>query len=223
VYPVVCISGTERAGAEEVARIVAAGLGFRLIAEGIIVRAAREAGVEPHVVADVELRKPFLKRLVEDLGRTTGSAAAGGGVFVSGAEPGLSADDFRALIRAAIEETADQGNAVIVSHAASVALAGREDALRVLVTASPAVRCQRMADALELTAKAAARTVEEADAARADYLRRFYRIEVEAPTLYDLVISTDRLSVEQAAALVIDAGAVSSDSVGGGRGGSGGR
>jgi cytidylate kinase len=209
VYPVVCISGTDGAGAEEVARIVAAGLGFRLIGEGIIVRAAREAGVEPHVIADVELRKPFLKRLVEDLGKTTGSAAAGGGVFVSGGEPGLSADDFRALIRAAIEETADQGHAVIVSHAASIALAGREDALRVLVTASPAVRCRRMANARQLTAKAAARAVEEADAARADYLRRFYRIEDESPTAYDLVISTDRLSIDRAAAIVVEVASTS--------------
>ena len=45
-------------------------------------------------------------------------------------------DELRNLIRMAIEETAERGNVVIVAHAASHALAGRYDVLRVLVTAS---------------------------------------------------------------------------------------
>ena len=47
--------------------------------------------------------------------------------------------------------------------------------------------------------------VRESDAARADYLRQFYGAEDELPTLYDLVVNTDRLSLEQAAELVLGA------------------
>ena len=40
------------------------------------------------------------------------------------------------------------------------------------------------------------------DAGRADYLKRFYGVDEESPTQYDLVINTDVLSLEQAADLV---------------------
>ena len=40
------------------------------------------------------------------------------------------------------------------------------------------------------------------DAARADYLERFYGVEPELPTHYDLVVNTDVLTVEQAAAAI---------------------
>jgi hypothetical protein len=54
---------------------------------------------------------------------------------------------------------------------------------------------------------AAARAVKEADAARADYLRRFHDVREELPTQYDLVLNTDLLSPEQAAALISAAAA----------------
>ena len=52
-------------------------------------------------------------------------------------EPQPDKNSLRALIRQSVNETADEGNVVIVSHAASYALADRGNVLRVLVTASP--------------------------------------------------------------------------------------
>jgi hypothetical protein len=51
----------------------------------------------------------------------------------------VSKDDVRHLIQGAILEIARRGEAVIVAHAASYALARRPDTLRVFVTASPDV------------------------------------------------------------------------------------
>ena len=50
--------------------------------------------------------------------------------------------------------------------------------------------------------KAARRTIAESDAGRAEYLKRFYRIDRELPTHYDLVVNTDTLSPEQAASII---------------------
>jgi cytidylate kinase len=91
---------------------------------------------------------------------------------------------------------------VIVAHAASHAIGGREGVLRVFVTASPDTRADRLAEAEKLDEPASARAVKDADAARADYLRRFHDVEKEQPTQYDLVVNTDQLSLEQAAELV---------------------
>jgi cytidylate kinase len=51
----------------------------------------------------------------------------------------------------------------------------------------------------------AARVVKDSDAGRRDYLRRFYDVDEELPTQYDLVVNTDVLSLEQAADLVAKA------------------
>jgi hypothetical protein len=104
-----------------------------------------------------------------------------------------------------IEDIAGEGSAVILAHAGSLALAGRADALRVLVTASPQARAQRLASALGIDQKQAARAIKQSDAGRADYIRRFYGIGAELPTHYDLVVNTDRLSPERAARLVVAA------------------
>src|SRR5262249_57384795 len=112
----------------------------------------------------------------------------------------LTGDDIRALIRETVEQMAAKGNVVIVAHAASYAVEPGPAALRVLVTASPETRARR------LGGSDAARTVKESDAARRDYLRRFYDVREESPTHYDLVVNTDVLSIEQAARLVSEAG-----------------
>jgi cytidylate kinase len=201
---VICISGTEGAGAADVAEAAAALLGFRVVDEEIVARAAREAGVDPGVVADVERRRSFIARLLDDLGPTSTLATAGfTGVLPSADD--LSSDDLRALVRAAVEETAAVGDVVILAHASSFALTGRDDALRVLVTASTERRRQRVVEARSLDARDAEKVVEDADAARADYLRRFYDVRTELPTHYDLVVNTDQLDPERAAEVVVRA------------------
>jgi Cytidylate kinase-like family len=202
-HTVVCISSQDGAGAQEAALLVASSLGFRLIDEDIIARAAVEAGVDREVVADVERRKSLLVRLIEGMG----SAGSGAGIMVPGAELVGSgepaSDELRGLIRSVIEETAASGSAVIVAHAASLALAEREDVLRVLITASAGTRERRLAAALGVDEKEAARTVKRSDSGRTDYLRRFYGVSAELPTHYDLVVNTDKLTPEDAARLIV--------------------
>jgi hypothetical protein len=193
----------------DVAASVATSLGFTLVDEAIIMRAAAEAGVDPQVVADVEQRRSFMDRCLGALtmsGDATAVVFTGGGGGYLPPEEHVS-DELRSLIRMAIEETAARGNVVIVAHAASHALAGRADVLRVLVTASPETRCARIAAEQGLSEKDAARAIAAADANRADYLRRFFGEKSELPTQYDIVVNTDRLSIGPAAAVVAAAAA----------------
>jgi len=203
---IVCVSGPDGAHFREVARHVAEALGFALVDEEIIIRAAAEGGVEPRVVGDVEKRRSFMERALDALASSSDATAfaftgGAGGFAATDALPVSS--ELRDLIRVAIEETAARGSAVIVAHAASHALASQPDVLRVLVTASHDTRSARVASERDLSEKDAARAVENADAARADYLNRFYGTKTELPTQYDLVVNTDRLAVADAAALVL--------------------
>jgi cytidylate kinase len=204
----VCISAADGAGGADVARLVADGLGYRLIDEVLIQRAAEAAEVDPAVVADVERRRSLLERLMTSVGSGADVAAfAMIGVppeFVGDPEAGAS---LRELITTAIEEAAAEGSLVIYAHGGSVALAKREHVLRVLVTAPVEVRRHRLAEERSLDVNAAAKAITESDRGRADYLKRFYRVSAERPELYDVVVNTERLTAEAASALVVAAAA----------------
>jgi len=201
-HRVVCISRTIGANAEEVAQLVAERLRFRLIDEEIVLQAADNAGVRSDEVADVERRKSLLARVVNDM-LESGALAAYGPVVPRPTGP--KRDDLRGFIRQAIEESTEEGAAVIVAHGASSALTDRDDVLRVLITASPETRSGRLVAAEQAKESEAAKLVAESDAARADYLKRFYKVGAELPTSYDLVLNTDRMTAEDAAGLVVQA------------------
>ncbi len=196
-----CISHATGAGGEEVGRLVAERLGFLYVDDEIVARAAAKGGLGPKEVADEERRKSLVARVLEAIAQ--GGSELGSSIPLDGDE--LNSDDLRALIRDTIERTAARGNAVIVAHAASYAVPQGREALRVLVTASPQIRAARVGGAEGLDQAKAERAVKDSDAGRRDYLRRFYEVDDELPTHYDLVVNTDVLSVEQAAELVSQA------------------
>ncbi|HEY6835347.1 MAG TPA: cytidylate kinase-like family protein [Gaiellaceae bacterium] len=188
---VVCISHATGAGGSEIGQRVAEQLGYRYIDEDLVVRAAMDGGIDVDTLADEERRKSWLSRALGELARGAPSGVVS-----------ASSGELQELIRTAIQETAAEGRTVIVAHAASHALGGREDVLRVFVTASPDTRAARLRRSERLDESAAVRTVKDEDAARASYLRRFHDVGREQPTQYDLVLNTDQLSVDQAAELV---------------------
>ncbi|HJQ73388.1 MAG TPA: cytidylate kinase-like family protein [Gaiellaceae bacterium] len=201
---VVCVSHTTGSGGDEVGKRVAEQLGYLYVDESIVARAAAAGGLEHRDVADEERRKSFARRFLETM------AEGGGDAWIAGPVAGAMHDavrssDVRALIRETVEQTAAHGNVVIVAHAASHALEPGERTLRVLVTASPATRERRIGTAEGLDEAQAARTIKESDAGRREYLKRFYAMDRESPTDYDLVVNTDLLSSEQAAEIVLRA------------------
>ena len=211
-FRVVCLSRCIAAGGETVGQTVAERLGFRYLDEQIITRAAELAQVDPKLVAAAETRQSLLQRLIDKLAAAydaTGPASIASGMPIDAFMPPpdyrASPDDLRVMIRAAIAEVATSGEAVIVAHAASMALAGKPGVLRVLVTASPETRARRLAAQQGTTEKEALAAVAASDRARCDYFQRFYQIKEELPTHYDLVVNTDAVPAERVAEIIVAA------------------
>jgi cytidylate kinase len=203
-FHVVCISALDGARGEEVAPQVATQLGYQLVDEEIIRNAAHEAGVDASQVAGVEKRRSLALRLLDSLGTSTSLSTFAMAGYVPALE-GPAEADLRGLIRTAIEELALRGEAVIVAHAASMALGDRSDVLKVMLTASDAARQRTVVEQRGVDDKDARKQVERGDANRADYLKRFYGISHESPSDYDLVLNTDRLGPDGAVRLIVQA------------------
>jgi cytidylate kinase len=197
-YRAVALSQVDGSGAESIGRDVAQQLSFGYLNEAIVAQVASDRGVDLANVSDAEQRKSFFSRLAE----MTLRAAP-----VMTEHPPLynfdETDMLLWLIRDAVRDAADRGNVVLVAHAACYACADRPDVLRVWVTAPPSTRASRLASALGLSDKEAAKSVRQSDEARASYLKRVYDIGEESNTDYDVVINTERLTADAAVGLIV--------------------
>jgi hypothetical protein len=180
---------------------VADRLAYRFVDDEVIEQAGEWAELAPAFVADAERRKRLMDRM---LGRLVERSPTPRLPTGQAGRSLLTDSDLQVLIKQVLASVADEGSVVIVSHAASFALSG-EGVLRVLVTASVDTRAQRLSAARNIDRPAAARLVKEEDAGRADYLKRFYAIERELPTHFDLVVNTDILTPERAVDVVVAA------------------
>jgi cytidylate kinase len=204
---VICIARVSGTGGGDVGRAVADVLGYRFVDEEIVQQAAEAEGISVEELADVERRTSVIDRLLQNLAMAGGSGGYAVGVagFASGVGGVNDPKSLRSMIQKSIHETAERGEVVIVSHAASFALTGRSDVLRVLVTASQETRARRAAESGDLDGKAASKAIADDDAGRASYLKRFYGVSAELPTHYDLVINSDTLDNRTITDLVVRA------------------
>ena len=197
-YRAIALSQVDGADGELVGRDLARKLGFGYLNEAIVAQVAKDQGVDTAVVAEAERRKSFFTRVAE--------MAARGAVDVP-PDPSLyifdQTDTLLSLIRDAVYDAAGRGSVVLVAHAACYACADRPEVLRVCITAPLSARASRVASALGISEKEAARSLRRSDAGRASYLKRVYGVGGESPADYDLVINTERLAPDAAAGLIL--------------------
>jgi len=128
---------------------------------------------------------------------------------------------YHQAVRQVMEELAERGNFVVIGRAGQVILHNRPDVLHVRLVAPVELRAERLAFRKKIPLEAARAQIAASDQARKRYVRRYYHVDWDDPRLYDLVINTERVSIQQAADLVcqavkfnlqpIPAGAVESD------------
>jgi hypothetical protein len=123
-------------------------------------------------------------------------AEAAGGRPDESAEP----DERRyvSTITGAIETLAEGGNVVLLGRGSPVVL-------HVLTMAPSDLRVQRIARREEIPIEEARRRVHESDRGRCAFHRKFFKVDPDDPSLFDLVIHTRRLSFEAGADLVVAA------------------
>jgi cytidylate kinase len=200
---VVTISRQVGTSGEEVAAAVAKRLGFRVIDYQVIQAAAEEAGVSPETVSEAEHTPSLMTRLLEALARNPSMpVAAWADPLPLTSSPLFTSADYRKFVEDVIRDIAEQGQCVIVGHAAQTILRGRFDTLGVLVTGSPQYRSRRIMVGMGVDEKTALKTVERTDNERLDYFRRFYDTGWLSPWVYDLCINTDHVNPQQAGEVI---------------------
>jgi cytidylate kinase len=204
---IVTISNEYGAGALEVAKGIADGLGYEYVDHQLPIVVAKRLRVTPAAVEANEDAVPSLgERFLTGLERATPELAE-----ASAAEP--FDEELLAAVQDAVREYASHGNVVIVGRGASAILGPRPDVLRVFVRAPREWRIAHVAETMAVTRETAESEVDRIDRARSAYIRDWYGLTFGDSQNYDLCLDASRLGTAQSAALVIaavrSAGAVS--------------
>jgi cytidylate kinase len=98
---------------------------------------------------------------------------------------------------------AGMGNVILVGRGANFATAGLAHGLHLRLVGSPELRCHRIASLRGLSSEQATTHNRKTDAARRDYVRKFFDADIDDPSSYDLILNMDRFAIERAADLVM--------------------
>ena len=131
---------------------------------------------------------------------------AGGGSASGGGGPAeLDERRYIRTISGVIEALAEEGNVVLVGRGSPIILRDRPGSLHVLTMAPLETRVRRIALREKIAEGEARRRVQESDRGRAAFHRKFFKVEADDPSPFDLLICTERLSYEAGADLVVTA------------------
>lgn len=221
--PVVTVSSQFGAGARDLGRQVADRLGLQYVDQAVLVDAARQLGVTVRSVAAHDERTDSLReRLGHFLQRALERSAVGGSVdpfmgagnlevllaqsyqdVIEGATP-LFLDDrtYLETISQIITDVAARGQMVILGRGSQMILRDRPDTVHVQCVADEEVRIARVQEWEGLSAEAARKRIRDFNRSRAAFHKKFWKVDVWDPRLYDLVINTTQLSYAAAAEIV---------------------
>jgi CMP/dCMP kinase len=220
--PVVTITGTTASGAREVGQRVAYLLGVEFVDQQLMVQAAQRCGVPVGAVAQRDERSATMRQrissavntLLERSGASGADALTGATGLeailsqtyadMAGGEQATPISDklYATTMETLIRELAASGDIVILGRGSQMILRETPKALHALCVSPSAVRFQRLAERDEITPEEAKKRAIETDQARDAFYRKFWKVDVESPKLYDLTLDTSRMGFEVSSEVV---------------------
>ncbi len=223
--PVVTVSGEMGSGAREVGRRVATLLGIDFVDQQLMVEAARRCGVPVGAVAEHDEKAATFRQRISSVinsflesSASTGADPAAGGAGLEAVlsqtyadmarpqeEAGISDKRYLETMTSIIREIAASGRVVILGRGSQMILKEIPPVLNVLCVAPLQVRAQRSAEKEEVPLEEAKKLMARHDQGRAAFHRKFWKVDVDDPRLYDVTVDTCRMSYDLAAEVAASA------------------
>ena len=180
--PVITISRQPGSGGHEVARRLAADLHLDLFDRELIQKVAESAQMSAALVETLD--EKWRSTLEDWLGDWADHHH-------------LWIDDFQRHLLKVIRAIGEHGNAVIVGRGAHFILSC-EECLRVRLIAPDAAKISNIAGEMKVGLEEAQKHMTTIEANQRAYIRKYFNADLSDPLHYDLVINTDKLSVDDA-------------------------
>jgi hypothetical protein len=185
--PIITVSRGYGAHGEEVAHKLSELTGFQLLDREILDAIINDIGIQNKMV---ELFDEDTRSELESwfYGMITGSI--------------VDKSDYLKSLTKIIGSILKYGETVIVGRGANV-IVGQDKGFHLRVTASMKRRADTIAERLGISYDEAFKKIEDSDKRKAAYFKKSFGVDINDLTLYDLVISTDNLSVDDVVELAL--------------------
>ncbi|MGH7559730.1 MAG: AAA family ATPase [Gemmatimonadales bacterium] len=197
----ITISRQFGAGGAEVARRVAAELGWRVVDNELLDRIAERAGLPPEEVADREETAPgFIERLARALARSAPET------FPPTAEeppPEPAESHLVRVTETVVAEMAAESRVVLVGRAGAAVLGRSQDVLHVKVVAPLRYRIEEVARRGDTDLKGAEHLIRESDGNRVRYHKQYYQRDWNDASNYHMVLNTEALGLDGVTGLIV--------------------
>lgn len=187
----VAISAAYGAGGSRVGRDLAERLGVPFLDRAIpaAVAAALDVPLEEAAEHDGRVSRGWPERMLSGfLGQDTGAPT-----WLS--SDTVASEDFHRATERVLCEQARTGGGVILGRAASIVLRGRPDVLRVRLDGPRELRIRQATSVEGIDEATAKRQLRQTDKAHAAYVGHFYGLDIEDPTLYDIVLDSTAIAL----------------------------
>lgn len=200
---VITISRQFGSHGDTIAQLICERLGYRYFDKSLMLGLAVQMGLPPDTVVDLSdeqhRARSLVERLFNSFAMPMADPQAWAAAAVANAEERLTVETVKQLIHAAYA----QGNVVIMGRGGQAVLHDQPDVLHVRVIAPLELRVRRHAERTGLALDAARDQVLKRDRASIDFVERYYDVDPTDAGLYDLTISTSKVSPAAAADLII--------------------
>lgn len=208
---VVTISRQVGCGREAITQMLCDLLGYSYFDKSLLVREAIKLGLTEAEIIDFSEDHYKAQSLIERLfsqGARVVKSTKIRKTDESGVEKSfirhLNEGDYIDLIHRVVEAAYDMGDIVIVGRGGQVILQKKPDVLHVRLTAPLRTRVARIKERESWIEAQALDYVLERDRAITEYLYRFFKVQWDDPTLYDLTIDTGEHNAEAVAQRIAD-------------------
>lgn len=197
---IITLSRQYLAGADRVAKQVAAELGWTVVDDAFIEALSERSGFDPEDVKGLDERVPsFMERFAQS------SALSTPEFLMSSPDASFEPEAIKLahLTRDLVTELGRRDRVVLVGRAAAAVLAREQSAIHALLVASVAHRMQEAIRRYGMSEADARAAIASTDAARARYHRELYGRVWADPVNYHFVLNTELLGTEGAAELIL--------------------
>jgi cytidylate kinase len=191
----ITISREFGAGGSELARAVGARLGWTVLDRDVVTRVAARLGMGEQAVERLdEQPPPLMQRLAAALLVLPPEAPV-----IVHPQDALDPDAVATAARDVLLEAARTPPLVVVGHGGQALFRDRPGAVHLRVVAPVEERRLRVCRRFGCDDRFAASEMRRIDEARRQYLRRYRGVDAADPLLYDIVVNTGRVTVDEAA------------------------
>ena len=178
---IITISRGTMSGGEKLAHLLCEKLGYKCISREIIIKAADDYGVEEHKLFEAINKSPSILRKLT-----------------------FEKERYLAFIQASLCEYAKDDNMIYHGHAGHFLLKGIKHVLKVRIIAEMPDRVKAAMERNNLSENEAEKYIERVDKERAKWTKFLYAEDWTSPKLYDLLINSTNLSIENSIDAIVN-------------------